>query len=99
MVDDYLIPATRSQYLAVAVSVKRERGEGCLTLGATLSAPEGSYFSDRAVMMTTWELDDYPLMRVEQSNPNGKLTYNERDVWQYWINADHAWRAKSNWRL
>lgn len=95
MIDGYLIPATREQYYAVAASVKRERGKDCLSLGATYSAPEGSYFSDRAVMMTTWEIDDYPLIRVEQTNPGEKLTYDERDVWFYWINADHAWRAKS----
>lgn len=94
MSDGYLTPATRDQYYAVAQSVKRERGDGCLSLGATLSASEGTMWGGGPVMMTTWELDDYPLVRVEQSNPGEKLTYDERDVWKYWINADHAWRAK-----
>lgn len=94
MLDGYLIPATREEYYAVAASVKRERGgERCLTLGATLSASHGTDWGGGPIMMTTWELDDYPLLRVEQTNPGETLTYDQRDVWKYWINADHAWRA------
>lgn len=95
MIDDYLIPATRAQYYALAASVKRERGDGCLSLGATLSASEGTMWGGGPVMMTTWELDDYPLLRVEQTNNGQRLTHDERDRWAYWINADHAWRVGS----
>jgi len=94
-IDKLLIPATREQYYAVAQSVKLERGGHVLMLGATISASEGTHWGSGPIMMTTWELDDYPLVRVEQTNKGDRLTHDERDEWRYWINEDHAWRAKA----
>lgn len=88
------VPVTKAQYNAVAASVFRERGNRCLTLGATLSASEGTMWGSGPIMMTTWELDDYPLTKVEQTNPGERLMYDESDVWKFWVNSDHLWRAK-----
>ncbi|CAB4165104.1 hypothetical protein UFOVP823_9 [uncultured Caudovirales phage] len=90
---DYLIPATKDEHIAVCKSVVREKGK-VLTLGATLSASEGTDWGTGPIMSTTWEIDDYPLVRIEQTNDGPRLRYDASDVWRYWINRDHAWRAK-----
>jgi hypothetical protein len=88
-----LTPVTKEQYHQAAAHIRAERGGDCLTLGATQSASGGTMWGGGPIMMTTWELDEYPFCRVEQTNPGEKLTHDERDVWRYWVNEDHLWRA------